>query len=66
METLTRMGNGAPVSISIPKLAAAAEITPKQAEQAINGLIDSSILTKAWNADKFVWTFTLIVPLVGA
>lgn len=63
MKALTAAGNGAPVSISIPKLAAAAELTVKQAERAVSGLVDSNALHKAWNADKYVWTFTINAPL---
>ncbi len=62
MAELTRQGNGAPVSISIPKLAAAAELTVKQVDGAINGLVDANTLHKAWNADKYVWTFTINTP----
>lgn len=66
MKTLTRLGNGAPVSISTPKLAAAAELTVKQVDAAISGLVDATILSKAWNPDQYVWTYTLHVPLAGS
>ncbi len=65
MAELTRLGNGAPVSISTPKLAAAAELTVKQVDGAINGLVDATTLTKRWNPDKYVWTYTLNAPLAG-
>lgn len=57
--TLTRLGNGEPVSISTSKLAAESGLTMKQVDQAINGLTSSNALTKQWNPDKYVWTFTL-------
>ena len=63
--TLTRLGNGAPVSISTSKLAAEAQLTVKQAEQAVNALIVASTITKQWNPDSYVWTYTLNVPLAG-
>lgn len=65
MATLTRLGNGAPVSISTSKLAAESGLTPKQVDAALNGLINASTLTKVWNPDRYIWTFTLNVPLAG-
>jgi hypothetical protein len=62
METLERLGSGAPVSISTPKLAAEAELTVKQVDAALSGLLDAVILTKSWNADKYVWTYTITTP----
>jgi hypothetical protein len=65
MATLTSEGNGAPVTISTGKLAQLAGVTVKQAEQAINGLMDASTLTKSWDPDRYVWTYTLNAPLAG-
>jgi hypothetical protein len=60
METLRKLADGAPsVTVSSSKLAAAAQLTPKQAETGINGLVDASILTKAWDASRYSWCFTL-------
>jgi hypothetical protein len=60
--TLTRLGAGEPVSISTSKLATEAGLTLKQVDQAINGLIASNALTKTWNPDRYVWTFTINTP----
>lgn len=60
METLRRLAAGAPtVTVSSSKLAAQAGVTARQAETAINGLVDASVLTKTWDADRYSWTFTL-------
>lgn len=59
MAALTEEGKGAPVAISIPKLAQLAGLTNKQADGAINGLVDANALTKAWDPDLYVWTYTL-------
>lgn len=59
MKTLERLGKGAPVSISTARLAAEAELTVKQVDAALSGLLDAVILTKSWDADKYVWTYTI-------
>jgi hypothetical protein len=60
MAVLTQHGTSTdPLDISIPKLAQQAGLTNKQAEGAINGLVDANALTKSWNPDRYVWTYTL-------
>lgn len=59
LDTLARLGSGGPISISISKLAVEADITPKQTEAALNYLLGASTVTKTWDPDKYVWTFTV-------
>lgn len=49
-----------PLTTSTRELAAGCQLTVKQTEQALTALINANALTKAWDADRYLWTYTLV------